>query len=502
VPSARFRHDTLTRLLICAASGACASLCFEPYGLGFLAYFIFIPFILFSGVVDGSGRYLLNSFIFGFSYFMGTLYWIAFLDKEQILLPWLRLPAALAASLYLSLFVLLAGFLMRRVIKAGIPYQVAIPVVWGGIEYLRSLGVMGFPWGSIAYSQTPYASVIQQAALVGTYGLSAWLVAVNALIVWLITSRRKAALATLLIVLAFPIAAGRVILARADYETGPGVGIVQPNIGGQVKWDKAYRDSTMRVLSEMTLEVSESPLIVWPETAVPFFVRHQRQSMGQIKSLARAADSHILFGLPDFVRGEEGNIYYNSAMLMGPGGEDLGVYRKIHLVPFGEMIPYEDTFDILKRIDFGEGDFSPGEEPVVMEIEGIPFGVAICFESIFPDLTRQFARRGARFVVNITNDEWFGPSLGPSQHAQMAVLRTVECRVGLIRCANTGISMIVDPYGRTLKRTELFKRTTLSGSIPAGTGETPFVRIGEVFASVMLIASLVVGLIAGRRRRL
>jgi apolipoprotein N-acyltransferase len=496
----QFRHDTLTRLIICAVSGACASFCFEPYGLGFLAFFIFIPFILFSGVVDGKGRYILNSFAFGFSYFMGTLYWIALLDREQILMPWLRLPAATAASLYLSIFVIIAGFLMRRVIKAGIPYQVAIPIVWGGVEYLRSLGVMGFPWGSIAYSQTPYASVIQQAALVGTYGISAWVVAVNAIIVWLVTSRRKAAFAALLIVLAVPIIAGRVILANADYEKGPGVALVQPNIGGQVKWDKAFRDSTMRILSEMTLEAHESPLIVWPETAVPFFVRHQRSSMVRIENLARATGSHILFGLPDFERGDEGNTFYNSAMLLSPDGEDQGIYRKIHLVPFGEMIPFEDTFDILKRIDFGEGDFSAGTEPLVMEVDGTGFGVAICFESIFPDLAREFALRGARFIVNITNDEWFGPSLGPHQHAQMAIMRTVECRVGLIRCANTGISMVIDPYGRPIEKTELFRRTTLVSHVPVGTGETPFVKIGELFASAMLIISVIVGLIRGRGR--
>lgn len=495
-----FRHDTLIRLLICALSGACASLCFEPYGLGFLAYFIFIPFILFSGVVAGEGRYLLNSFVFGFAYFMGTLYWIALLDREQILMPWLRLPAAAAASLYLSVFVLLAGFLIRRVIAAGIPYQVAVPIVWGGVEYLRSLGVMGFPWGSIAYSQTPYAAVIQQAALVGTYGISAWIVSVNALIVWLVTSRKKAALAALLVVLAVPILAGKVILAGADYREGPVASLIQPNIGGQVKWDKAFRDSTMRILSKMTLEAPESDMIVWPETAVPFFVRHQYSSMTRIENLARAIGSHILFGLPDFQRGPEGNTFYNSAMLLGPAGEDLGIYRKIHLVPFGEMIPFEDTFDFLKRIDFGEGDFSAGTEYGVMRVNDVPFGVAICFESIFPELTREFARRGARFIVNITNDEWFGPSLGPHQHAQMAVMRCVECRVGMMRCANTGISMVIDPYGRPIKRTGLFRRTTLTAHIPVGSGSTPYVRIGEVFASMMLLASVVIGVLAGRRR--
>jgi len=499
VPRTAFRRGTLAGLVACAVSGACASLCFEPYGLGFLAYFIFVPFILFSGIVDGRGRYLLNSFVFGFCYFMGTLYWIALLDREQIVTPWLRLPAAVAACLYLSMFVLLAGFLMRRVIAAGIPYQVGVPMVWGGVEYLRSLGALGFPWGSIAYSQTPYAAVIQQAALVGTYGLSAWVVAVGAMIAWLLTSRRKAALAALIVVVAGPLIAGKVILARADYAEGPRVSLVQPDIGGQDKWDKSFRDSTMRILSEMTLEAPRSRLVVWPETAMPFFARHDRPAMVRVENLAKATGSYILFGLPDYVRRDGETSFYNSAMLIGPGGEDLGVYRKIHLVPFGEMIPYEDTFDFLKRIDFGEGDFSAGTEYEIMEVDGLAFGVAICFESIFPELTRQFARRGARFIVNVTNDEWFGPSLGPHQHAQMAVLRTVECRVGMVRCANTGISMVIDPYGRIVGKTGLFERTTLTADIPLGTGSTPYVRIGDLLASAMLLASVVIA-VAGRRR--
>lgn len=494
------RRNVLMRLFICAASGACVSLCFEPYGLSFLAYFIFIPFILFSGVLSGEGRYLLNSFVFGFSYFMGTLYWIALLDREQILMPWLRFPAAVAASLYLSVFILLAGFLMRRLIVARIPYQVAVPIVWGGVEYLRSLGQLGFPWGSIAYSQTPYAALIQQAALVGTYGMSAWVVAINALIVWLMTSRKWVAFVALLIVFSAPVIAGRFILLNAEYRQGPAAALIQPNIGGQVKWDKAFRDSTMRILSEMTLEANSARMIVWPETAVPFFVRHERSSMRTIEDLAGASGAYILFGLPDYERGPEGTAFYNSAMLLGPDGRELGTYRKIHLVPFGEMIPYEDRFDFLKRVDFGEGDFSAGTEYTVLAVDGIEFGVAICFESIFPELARNLARKGARFIVNITNDEWFGPSLGPHQHAQMAVLRTVECRVGMVRCANTGISMAIDPYGRPIKKTGLFERTVLYADIPVGTGHTPYVIIGELFSSLMLVASLAIGLTAGRRR--
>jgi apolipoprotein N-acyltransferase len=494
VHEVKFRHDTLTRLLICAASGACASLCFEPYAYGFLAYFILVPYILFSGILDGRARYLLNSYVFGAAYFLGTLYWIALLDREQILMPWLRFPAALAAALYLSLFMLLAGFLMRRMVAAGVPFQVAVPLAWGGVEYLRSLGVLGFPWGSLAYSQTPYAGVIQQAALYGTYGMSAWLAAVNALIAWLMLSRRKAALAALALALGVPLIGGRLVLMGASYEEGPPAALIQPDIGGQVKWDKAFTDSTMWVLSQMTLEAPPSRLIVWPETAVPFFVRHDTSSLARVENLARAKRAYILFGLPDYTRGAGGSEYYNSAMLVGPDGDELGIYRKMHLVPFGEMIPFEDRLEFLRGIDFGEGDFTAGREYTVMSVDGLPFGVAICFESIFPELTRQFVRRGARFIVNITNDEWFGPSLGPSQHAQMAVMRTVECRVGLVRCANTGISMVVDPYGRRISETALFKRTVLAGNIPLGTGDTPYVEIGDIFPGIMLLLSLLIAL--------
>jgi apolipoprotein N-acyltransferase len=501
VPNLGFQRETLVRLLICAASGACVTFCFEPFGLGFLAYVIFIPFIMFSGLLDGRGRYLLNSFAFGFCYFMGTLYWIAMLDREQITMPWLRLPAAVVLSLYLSLFVLLAGFLARRLIATGIPYQVALPVVWGGVEYLRSLGPLGFPWGSIAYSQTPYPAVIQQTALFGTYGMSAWLVGVNALIVWVAISRRKAAVLVLAAVFCLPPAGGLLVLRHATYQEGPEAALIQPDISGHIKWDEAFRDSTMSILTEMSLAAAPSRLIVWPETAVPFYARHERREMKSIQNLALATDSYILLGLPDFEIAEGGMLYYNSAMLVGPRGENLGLYRKIHLVPFGEMIPFEDRIDLLKRIDFGEGDFSAGRDYTILNLDGIPFGVAICFESIFPSLIRDFARGGARFIVNITNDAWFGPSPGPYQHAQMAVLRAVECRVGLIRCANTGISMVVDPYGRTVKQTALFRRSTLKASIPVGSGHTPYVAAGDVLSWLMLIGSLALALGRLRRKR-
>jgi len=181
-------------------------------------------------------------------------------------------------------------------------------------------------------------------------------------------------------------------------------------------------------------------------------------------------------------------------MLMNEHGNVMGEYRKIHLVPFGEMIPFEDRFTFLQRIDLGEGNFSPGDTYTVFTLAGIPFSVAICFESIYPDLIGEFVSRGARFIVNITNDEWFGPSAGPYQHAQMAIVRAVEFEIGIARCANTGISMFVDPYGRVVSRSPLFEKLILRGEVVGGEARTPYGRFGTYLEISVLL--LVLALVA------
>ncbi len=413
------------------------------------------------------------------------------LDKEQITVPWLRLPAALLLSVYLALFILLAGFLIRRIVRLGIPYAIAVAVVWGGVEYLRSMGPLGFPWASLGYSQTPYLGIVQLAAVVGTYGLSAWLALINGLLASFLLSGRRSALIAALVVFAVPALAGHLALALATGEQDRvRLALIQPNIDGSLKWDRAFRDSTMKLLTEMTVDAPEAEMVVWPETAVPFFVRYNPRDLKGLKVLAMGRKSHLLIGFPDIIRGEDGDRFHNSALLIGPEGEEAGEYRKIHLVPFGEMFPFEDRFEILKKINFGEGDFSPGTDYTVFEVNGLKFGVAICFESIYPDLVREFVAGGANAIVNITNDEWFGASIGPYQHAQMAVMRAVEFRIGVARCANTGISMFIDPYGRITSRTELFTRGTLTGDVRTGAGRTFYLRAGKAIEAGMLLASL------------
>jgi apolipoprotein N-acyltransferase len=482
--------------VICALSGASVSFCFWPYRTGFLAFVVLVPFIMASGIIDGRGKYVFNSFVFGFAYFMGSLYWIAMLEREQIAVPWLRLPAAVVLCLYLSVFLVLTGWLARRLVILGIPFEIAIAAAWTAMEYLRSLGPLGFPWASLGYSQTPYHRMLQMAAVVGTYGITALLVLVNGMLARTLLTRRPSYLALVAGVIVIPLVAGSIVLSGAEPGRSVDVALIQPDISGQVKWNEAYTDTTMAILRRMTLAAPDSSLVVWPETAVPVHLLHDPVEMYEVASLARSKAAHILLGCPDYTYAEGVTRYYNSAVLVSPTGSVEGIYRKIHLVPFGEMIPFEDRFDILKRIDLGEGDFSPGTERTIFDAGGAPFAVAICFESIYPGLVGDFVRAGARFIVNITNDEWFGPSLGPSQHAQMAVMRAVEYRVGLARCANTGISMLVDPYGRIQSRTGLFTREILSGPVAVGDGKTLYGEIGGRLEPAFLLGCLALGLLS------
>jgi apolipoprotein N-acyltransferase len=497
------RRDSVPPLLaslVSAASGLSVGFAFWPYRTGFIAYFVLVPFIIFSGLRDGR-RWLVNTLIFGFCYFIGSLYWIAMLDREQIAFPWLRIPAAVVLCLYLSLFVLLAGLATRRLVLARVPFEIAFAVAWGGVEYLRSLGPLGFPWASLGYSQTSYPVVVQQAAVIGIYGISAWLVLLNALVARVILTRRARTAIITLAVFAVPVVGGALVLAGAECRDSIRLSLVQPNIGGSVKWDAAYRDSTMEILTEMTRATRGSEMVIWPETAVPVYAKHTAGCLDSLAAVARSAGAYILTGFPDYELTGEGPRYYNSAMLVSPAGQVTGEYRKIHLVPFGEMIPFEDRLAFLRNINFGEGDFSPGKTYEVFTIGSRRFGVAICFEAIYPSLVRRFVGNGGDFIVNITNDEWFGRSAGPHQHAEMAVMRCVESRVALARCANTGLSMLVDPYGRVTGRTELFTRGTLTGELALTAPGTPYSRWGYIFELMLILLPAIGWALPWLRRR-
>jgi apolipoprotein N-acyltransferase len=245
----------------------------------------------------------------------------------------------------------------------------------------------------------------------------------------------------------------------------------------------------------------EPELVVWPESAAPFYFIAEGPPTRMVMQGIQAANTHFLIGAPSFdLKGGEAD-YFNSAYLVGPGTEVLGKYDKAHLVPYGEYTPFKEYLPFLGKIVEHVGDFKPGTKGQTLDMQGRKLGVQICYEIIFPALARAMAQNGADLLITITNDAWYGTTAGPYQHFSLAVLRAVENRRALARAANTGISGFIDPAGRVLDPTLLMKEAVVVRELPLLDAVSAYTRFGDIFAAGCLVGSIVM---AGRellRRR-
>jgi apolipoprotein N-acyltransferase len=371
------------------------------------------------------------------------------------------------------------------------------------LEFLRTSLLTGFPWNLLGYSQHRNLPLIQVAAVTGVYGVSFMVMAVNAalaraVLTWESWSRLLAPLATAGLLLAGAVGYGWLWSPSDAENPAMRVALVQGNIDQGVKWDPAWQDQTLTIYGELTREAARQrpQLIVWPEAAVPFFLREDpRQAL--VQEMARAAGAYLLVGAPDWRAGQP----RNTVFLIGPEGRMLRLYDKRHLVPFGEYVPLRQLLFFVNPLAGGAiGTFAPGREATVFSTPSGRFGVVICYEVIFPNEVREFFLGGADFLVNITNDAWFGRSAAPAQHLAMAAFRAVENRAYLIRAANTGISAIVAPDGRIVQASGLFTPAVLSGAIIPRAGESFYMRYGDLFAwgTVGVALALVLAALAPR----
>jgi apolipoprotein N-acyltransferase len=341
--------------------------------------------------------------------------------------------------------------------------------------------------------------------ITGVYGVTFVIVAVNAALFSIIeraVGERKrfpvveTAVSTLLVLGLF--AYGVFALSREDAlmksNRALTVAMIQPNIRQDLKWNPTYQDQTMSIYEEMTLATADEhpQIVVWPETATTFFFQDNPVYRPRVEALARRMDAYLFFGTPAF-ESEGGPMrYYNRAYLLSRNGEIIGSYDKIHLVPFGEYIPLRHLLFFVDKLAYGAiGDFSMGTitEPIKTPIASI--GSLICYEAIFPESARLFARKGASLLINITNDAWFGTTSSPYQHFSMTRMRAIETRLYLIRVANTGITSIVDPTGRTRVETRIFKRVVAMGEVRPHERTTFYTRFGDIFAQILTAFFLV-----------
>lgn len=508
----------LRLLLPAVVSGVLLALAFPPTAWGFLSFVALAPML----VALGRGRftpreYFRTGYSFGFAFFFVTLRWIVDLvPASSITIPWLMWPALALLVIYLSVWPGLC-FLALRVLGRGgrLTVVLLLPALWYFSERLRSGSEFGFPWGIVGYSLAFDPAVLQLVAFIGIFGLGAVVVLVNAL--WseaLVSRTRLQRLLFLFAGAAVVIAAtlgGRARIARFDAKQGNKgrtVVIVQPNIDLEIKWKKAYTDSTFRVIERMCHDAAplDPALIIFPETAAPIYIRHDKTHSGTLARIARDLETQIYIGFLDgrYDGPDDALRVYNSSGVFGyrgtPGGFEQ--YDKIHLLPFGEAVPYAWKFPFLSKLDFGQANFAPGPKRRPLPTDAGSIAPMICFESIFPDLARDAVANGADLLVNITNDGWFGDSPGPVQHNAMAIPRAVENGRYLVRSSNTGISMVVDPAGRIVTSLGLFEKGIVAARIRPGKGRTFYTRFGDGPATVVAFLMLGAGILLARRGKL
>ncbi|MDQ7784986.1 MAG: apolipoprotein N-acyltransferase [Desulfomonilaceae bacterium] len=501
----------ISGLIASAGGGVLLSLSFPPCRLDFAAWAAFIPLFRALSHERHLARAALYGASFGLAFFLLDVRWVF-----GTLVMHGQFASITAVVIFAGMVIVLAMFpavfaLFLAVLnKQGMSPFVFAPFAWVAVEYARATMLTGFPWDLIGYSQTGRPVLVQVADVTGIYGVSFLIVAVNVALWHLLNSAiarqripwRIPAVAAIL--LAITLGYGYLSLKHFSRTDGPDrsipIGILQGNISQDVKWAEAARPYTFLIyekLGQIALKKG-ARLLVWPETSVPVLFGGADSDWRNAGMISEKLGVPMLVGAPSFKRANGRMSFFNSAFLLD-GNKVRDRYDKIHLVPFGEYMPLTWLLPLGPGIAAREADYSAGEIMTVMHVNGCPpFSVLICYEAIFPELSRLAVNNGARMLVNITNDGWFGRSAAPYQHLAMARIRSIENRVWLMRAANTGISAVVDPAGRIVESIALEDEGTIVAQVPiTSEGRTFYTRFGDVFAwsciGILMAAVLSVG---------
>ncbi len=488
---------------------------FEGLPWGMFAWVALLPLHLaLNGVT--AGQAFVRGWLSGCVAFVGTMYWVVIAVHRYGNVPLaISIAIMLLLAVYMGLYVGLYAWGFRWLESRWTPMAwLLAPCLWVSLEYGRTYLLSGIPWGLLGYSQFQWLPIIQIANMTGVYGVSFLIVLVNVAL-WLLL-RWAAAPSTHRVTLRqpwVPLASTIAIVLTVwlygwSQMTLPvterlHVGVVQANVDQARKWDTPYRTETLARYDRLTQAVSpDAELILWPEAATPFVFEQESNNHARVVDIVKEARVPLVLGSPAFRRHADGTVsLLNSAYVLNRSGAVTGRYDKQHLVPFGEYIPLKSMLFFLDKLVVGIGDFQPGQDPTLLSIpygqdgRQVRFGIAICYEVIFPDLVRRLAEGGANFLVTITNDAWFGNTVAPYQHFGMVVFRAVENRLSFARAANTGISGLIDPTGRILTATPVFTEQAITGAIPLGAPSTLYTQFGDVFArGCVIIIALAMGL--------
>lgn len=512
------------RFLLAFVSGVLLSLSFPPLKTGFFATIGFVPLLFLIDRLENYKQLFRYSYIAFFFFNLFTLYWVGGWSKEAD--PFLMVGCVLLILVHPILFFLPMWFYMFIKKNYGGKLHLFIfPFAFTLFEYFRSTTELAFPWLTIGNTQTYFLEKIQFIEFTGIYGLSFLILTVNVIFYLALKEifreknfLSKSALRYFIVgvlIYIVPDVYGVYVLKSSDEDSFKEmkVGLIQPDINPWLKWEGTLAEQLelyMGMTKDLIHREPDVELVVYPETAITYYflLSPYRYHFNWFKSQIDSLNVAILTGFPDarfyddpsqappssHIIKDTGQRYdaYNAMGLFLPGSDKIQKYAKMILVPFGERLPYADVFHFLiEPLQWGVGisNWAKGKDTTVFEMkrrngEIVKFSGGVCYESIYPSLIREFVKRGAQFLVVITNDSWYGNTSGPYQHFQYSILRAVENRRSIVRCANGGISGFIDPYGRVQRKTKFHEKTQMADVIRLNDEKTFYTKYGDIIVHI------------------
>jgi len=523
----------IKNVLLAGLSGLMLTATFTPIALDWIAWISFIPLLISLENKSLSDAFKIGLFT-GLFHYLTLIYWIVnVLSRYGNLNPIVSLAALLLLSFYLSLYTAFFA-LVVAIFKKNRLSSLWGASTWVALEYARSYIITGFPWCLLGYSQYSRLPLIQISDVAGVYSISFVIVLVNFALYHAVsfTFRKKISANTSgynseatrhdhnnlnrKVKMSYGLTLRRVgietiftfflvgcvliygysrLKAKGDTDAKGRVlraVVVQGNIDQSLKWDSDFQEETVSIYKKLSLESADfkPQLIIWPETALPYFFQDPSHLSNEVFEVAKITNANILFGSPAYVKDKKSIFYYNRAYMISKS-RVVDYYDKVHLVPFGEYVPLKRYIPFVHRLVPAAGDFSTGKKVQPIHSPGLTIGALICFETIFPDISRKFAAQGAEFLVNLTNDAWFGRTSAPYQHLSMAVFRCVENGLPMARAANTGISAFILANGKIVDTSKLFAREILQKEIQLTRKKTFYSQLGDIFAILLTVATII-----------
>ena len=475
-------------------SGIFIGISYHQLHLGLLAYIGFIP-LIHTWFIHNPKKNFFSGYIFGIVYNVISNYWIASNSGADFIIV---LFSLISAVLYLSIFWGVAGSIIGLFNKIHNPF-IILPFLIVSLEWVRSFGPLGFPWGNLALTQMRFLPILQYIDYTGSYIITLWIIFINVILYYHLGNKISSIkqISLILTALGFVLIGWIRILSYEPVSESLDIAVIQPNIDPNEKWDNNNRTQTLNLMDSLYNEaiILEPDIILFPETALPSYLRINNKIRKQLQNKVNISKIPILIGTVDRKVDSNGiKSYYNSTMYFQPN-KDFEMYEKIHLVPFAEYDLIPKLLHPLGKLNLNidRGVFKGGTSYKVFEWNEIQFSDLICYESSLPRYARRFVKEGAEFLMIQANDGWLGNSSGPYQHFEHARLRAIENRVSIVRAGNTGISGIISPTGQVYNKVPLDTQAVFLANISLNKSGSFYSEYGDVFAAFCFVIFLFIG---------